>query len=110
MTHAQMFGSKGIYLVPSANRRKLDNHSCECYFLGVLPNRDGVKVSDAKSNKIVETWDSYFHNDFTITNSKPSESQTDTVSNSPWLYPESASNTPITNRPDHDDIGQDPAA
>lgn len=51
MHHAHVFGAKGVYLIPSANRDKLDNHTRECFFLSVLPHGDGVKVLDKKPGK-----------------------------------------------------------
>lgn len=60
MRHAHIFGTKGIYLVPSANRKKLDDHTRPCFFLGVLPHGDGVKVLDASTQKLVKTRDTFF--------------------------------------------------
>lgn len=60
LRHAHIFGLKGVYLRPSANREKLDDHTHECYFLGVLPHGDGVKVLDAVTKKVVKTRDAFF--------------------------------------------------
>lgn len=46
MRHAHIFGAKRVYLVPFADRKKMDNHPSECYFLGVLPLGDRAKVLD----------------------------------------------------------------
>lgn len=91
MSHAQIFGAKGCYLVPSANRKKLDNHTRRCYFLGVLPNGDGMKVLDASSKKVIKTRDAFFHQDFLMEqpNHKNHQDLSSFVpSTSPWLYPE----------------------
>lgn len=53
MRHAHMFGSKGVYLLPSANRCKVDYYPHNFYFLGVLPRGDGVAVLDVISNRQV---------------------------------------------------------
>lgn len=89
MRHAHIFGAKGVYLIPSANREKLDNNSRDCYFLSVLPNGDGVKVLDAVTQKTVKTCDVFFDEStspLTPTSNQPSLSSTDPAA--PWLYPE----------------------
>lgn len=60
MRHSHIFGLKGVYLVPSAERKKMDNHSHECYFLGVLPQGDRLKVLDKSSKTIIKTRDAMF--------------------------------------------------
>lgn len=89
MRHAHIFGAKGVYLIPSANREKLDNNSRDCYFLSVLPNGDGVKVLDAETQKTVKTRDVFFDESTsppTPNSNRPSPSSTDLAA--PWLYPE----------------------
>lgn len=66
MRHAHVFGEKGVYLIPSASREKLRNHTRDCYFLGVLPCGDGVKVLDAKTNKLVKTRDVFFNESYDL--------------------------------------------
>lgn len=90
MRHAHVFGTKGVYLVPSADRRKLDDNTQECVFLGVLPHGDGVKVLDTSSKRVVKTRDAFF------SDAQPLQEDSDTspvgVSNkpsgSPWIYPD----------------------
>lgn len=60
MRHAHIFGARGQYLIPSANRQKLDDHTRACVFLGVLPKWDGVKVMDLQTKKIVKKRDALF--------------------------------------------------
>lgn len=38
MLHIHIFGAKCIYMIPLADCDKLDNHSRDCTFLGVLPH------------------------------------------------------------------------
>lgn len=93
MRHSHIFGSKGVYLVPSSDRRKMDNHSCECYFLGVLPHGDGVKVPDKSSNKIIKTRNAVFdevENSIEDPHNLPANHNhhSDTT---PWLFPDDTS-------------------
>lgn len=88
MHHAHIFGAKGQYLLPSADRDKLDNHTCDCYFLSVLPHGDGVKVLDAKTRKVVKTRDAQFDESFNHeVISHPPLNSSNTPGITPWLLP-----------------------
>lgn len=90
MRHAHIFGAEGVYLVPSANRQKLDNHSRSCLFLGVLPHGDGVKVLDKSTRQIAKTQDAVFdenHESLDTTPYSQPPSSTPPV-NPPWIYPD----------------------
>lgn len=103
MHHAHVFGAKGAYRLPSADRDKLDNHTRDCYFLSVLPHGDGVKVLDAKTKKIVKTRDAYFdesnntevHDSHLQLSDSSTPIHTSSIpENTPWLFP--GDNTPPT--------------
>lgn len=61
LKHTEIFGTTGHYLLPSADRGKLDDKSHPCIFLGVLPDGNGVSVLDTKTRKVVKTRDAVFH-------------------------------------------------
>lgn len=61
MHHAHIFGAKGIYLLPSADRNKLDDHSRDCFFLAPLPHDDCVKVLDAESRRTIKSLNAIFN-------------------------------------------------
>lgn len=92
MRHAHVFGAKGVYLIPAANRDKLDNHSRECRFIGVLPHGDGVKVIDSVSGKIVKTRDAVIDDESlpdSMVGINPTSPSSLDVDHLPWLYPDS---------------------
>lgn len=89
MRHGHVFGSQGYYLIPSADQKNLDSNSCTCYFLGVLPSGNGVKVSDSVTKKIVKTQDVYFldnHNSSTSMSTDPTIKDPKT-NEAPWDFP-----------------------
>lgn len=90
LRHAHIFGSKGSCLIPSADRKKLDNHTCDCYILGVLPNGDGVKVLDAITKRLVKSRDAFFDEHTPSLTNSPSIYHKPQISTNihPWLYPE----------------------
>lgn len=104
MRHAHVFGSKGVYLIPSANCDKLDSNTHDCYFLSVLPNGDGVKVLDAMTKKTVKTRDTIFDDSINqtvhIPHSQPTSHATDPAA--PWLYPENPD--PQVHNPDPSNV------
>lgn len=104
MRHAQVFGTLGHYLVPTADRRKLDSNTRACYFLGVLPNGDGVKVVDSTSKKIVKTCDYFFPwNPVTMNPSSGQSPQSKTeIDESPWDFPHEGAHHPIIPEEHHD--------
>lgn len=93
MRHAHIFGAKGVYLVPSDTRAKLDNHTRDCYFLSVLPHGDGVKVLDAITKKTIKTRDAFFEESVTHPDSSPKPSMSPDQRNqtTQWIYPECSS-------------------
>lgn len=91
MRHAHVFGAKGVYMIPSANRDKLDNRSQECIFLGVLPHGDGVRVLEMQTKKFVKTQDAVFDRETTPTRDSSNPNLINPGSSnheSPWLFPE----------------------
>lgn len=89
MRHAHIFGTKGVYLIPSADCKKLDYHTQDCYFLCALPHGDGVRVLDASSKKIVKTRDAVFDENESQPAPIPHEPSIDGHHslNPAWLYP-----------------------
>lgn len=88
MHHAHVFGAKGIYLVPSANRKKLADHTRPCLFLGVLAHGDGVKVLNISTRKLVKTRDAFFDEE-NLPGHVPSSIPhiiKPSPANSPWLF------------------------
>lgn len=89
MRHAHVFGAKGVYLVPTADRQKLDDHTRDCIFLGALQKGDGVKVMDVSSKRIIKTRDAFFEEHNPLHEKQDTSPATHVKSSaSPWLYPE----------------------
>lgn len=80
-----------VYLVPSSDQKKLDNHTQDFYFLGVLPNGNGVKVIDAKTRKLIQFCDVFFnkYENLSIKSSiHQHETNKSSEPNPPWVFPE----------------------
>lgn len=89
MRHAHIFGAKGYYLEPSADRQKLDDDARACFFLGVLPDGDGVRVIDVNSRRIVKTRDVSFRDEPVTFNDSDQSSTRDINQESSWVFPKS---------------------
>lgn len=104
MRHAHVFGARGVYLALSVDRKKLDSHSRDCIFLGVLPHGDGVKVLDTITRKVVKTREAYFDEGGTQQSHPSNESKSNLEESddySPWSYPDSNHDHPV---PDGSDL------
>lgn len=89
MRHAHIFGAEGVYLVPAADRKKMDDHPLPFHFMGVLPHGDGVKVLDKSTNCIIKTGDAIFDEkcqSAEMTHKKQSINPP-TSKDSAWIYP-----------------------
>lgn len=101
MSHAHVFDEKGFYLIPSANRNKLDDNSWACLFLGVLPHGDGVTVLDLITKKIIKTRDVHFGSEGVDSVDEPVNPSLSSpkASDAPWLFPGEQAYTQPDKRP-----------
>lgn len=74
---------------PLLGEKKLDDNSKSCYFLGVLPDGNGVKVLDSTTRKIVKTCDAIFEESVIPSPelSRSSKPLSKPSLQSPWIYP-----------------------
>lgn len=106
MKNAHVFGAKGFYLVPSANRSKLESNSRPCIFLGVLPYDDGVKVLDVVTKSIVKTRDVYFGDEVTDLSPPEEPISSSKAQEALWMFPETSS--PIDKAAEHQEMNDEP--
>lgn len=83
---AHVFGFQGTYLVPSVTRKKLDDHSKSCIFLGVLPREDGYKVLDSGTCLVIKTRNARFI-DTDLPRIQPPEKPEKINKIVPWIFP-----------------------
>lgn len=64
----RVFGCKAMVHVPDEKRKKLDNKSIECIFLGYENNMKGYRFYDVKKEKVIISRDVIFLEDEKLTN------------------------------------------
>lgn len=60
MGHFKVFGCIGHVHIPEAKRKKLDDKSLRCVFLGTSDESKGYRMYDPVSNKIIVNRDVIF--------------------------------------------------